>query len=136
MQPYSFYFLQITPFTYPQQNYERYQTGSIEFNSATVSERNPCGLLNLQSENPTLSPAPTESNKGLYCEVLCASNPSNLVENLNPTALSTPSNNISIVVDKNVYKYAKKNAESNLINQIFSYISIPSKSNPIVERIF
>ncbi len=30
--------------------------------------------------------------------------------------------------DPNANKYPKKNAESNLINQIFSYISIPSKS--------
>jgi hypothetical protein len=33
------------------------------------------------------------------------------------------------------YKYVKKNAESNVINQIFSYLSIRSKSQGIVTRI-
>lgn len=39
------------------------------------------------------------------------------------------------MLDHNVYKYPKKNAESNLINQIFSYISIPSKSKNALLRL-
>lgn len=33
------------------------------------------------------------------------------------------------------FKYAKKNAESNIINQIFSYLSIRAKSEGLVERL-
>jgi hypothetical protein len=40
------------------------------------------------------------------------------------------------VADHNIYKYPKKNAESNLINQIFSHISIPAKSSQEARCLF
>jgi hypothetical protein len=32
-------------------------------------------------------------------------------------------------------KYAKKNAESNVINQVFSFISLPAKGRRVVARL-
>lgn len=34
-----------------------------------------------------------------------------------------------------IFKYPKKNAESNIINQIFSFLSLRAKSEPLLEKI-
>ena len=34
-----------------------------------------------------------------------------------------------------IFKYPKKNAESNIINQIFSFLSLRFKSEPILEKV-